>query len=65
MAWPCGVSGEVGFGKNEITVARSFIRAFALLVPKDYPTLRDFYQKVAAADQQQLVLKVAPATGGN
>ncbi|WP_263354072.1 DUF3857 domain-containing protein [Acidicapsa acidisoli] len=51
--------------KNDITVARTFARAFALLEPKDYSSLRDFYQKVATADQQQLVLKVAPANGGN
>jgi len=51
--------------KDGITVARNFVRGFALLEPKDYSSLRDFYQKVAAADQQQLVLKVAPANGGN
>jgi uncharacterized protein DUF3857/transglutaminase superfamily protein len=52
-------------GKSDITVNRTFVRAFALLGPKDYSALRDFYQKVAAADQQPLVLKVASAAGGN
>jgi transglutaminase-like putative cysteine protease len=47
--------------KGQVTVDRSFVRAFALLDPKEYPQLRDFYQKVAAADQQQLVLTAAPA----
>jgi hypothetical protein len=47
--------------KNEVTVARALVRGFALLEAKDYSSLRDFYQKVAAADQQQLVLTVAPA----
>jgi len=51
--------------KNDVTVARTFVRGFALLDPKDYSALRDFYQKVAAADQQQLVLKVSSATSGN
>ena len=52
--------------KNDIEVVRAFIRGFALLEPKDYPALRDFYQKVTTADQQQLVLTAAaPAAQGN
>ena len=52
--------------KNDINVTRSLIRGFALLEPKDYPALRDFYQKVTTADQQQLVLTAAgPAAKGN
>jgi len=27
-----------------------------MLDPKDYPALRDYYQKIATNDQQQLVL---------
>jgi hypothetical protein len=50
---------------NDITIARGLFRAFAMLEPKDYPALRDFYQKVATADQQQLVLTAAPAAKGN
>ena len=46
---------------NDVTVGRTFVRAFALLAPKEYPALRDFYQKVATADQQQLVLTSTPA----
>jgi hypothetical protein len=41
-------------------VVRVFARNFCLLYPKDYNDLRDFYQKVAAADQAQLVLTKAP-----
>ena len=33
--------------------------------PKDYQNLHDFYQKVATADQQQLVLTRAPVAKGN
>ena len=51
--------------QKDVTVERSFIRGFALLGAKDYSALRDFYQKVASADQQQLVLKVAPTISGN
>ena len=46
--------------KNNITVTRSMIRAFTLLDPKQYPTLRDFYEKVASADQQQTVVTMTP-----
>jgi hypothetical protein len=38
---------------------------FTLLDPKEYSDLHDFYQKVAAADQQQLVLVRAPQARGN
>jgi hypothetical protein len=41
---------------NQITVSRSFARAFTLAKPGEYNDLRGFYQKVAAADQQQIVL---------
>ena len=47
-----------------LVVARRLARAFAEAKPEEYQDLRGFYQKVAAADQQQLVL-AAPATGGN
>ena len=48
-------------GKNEITVSRTLARGFTFLDPKEYPQLREYYQKVATADQQQLVLMAAPA----
>jgi hypothetical protein len=40
-------------------------RAFTLVKPEQYQDLRGFYQKVAAADQQQLVLTATPAGKGN
>jgi hypothetical protein len=43
-----------------ITVTRTLARAFTLAKPEEYSTLRDFYQKVSAADQQQLILTAAP-----
>jgi hypothetical protein len=50
---------------GQITIARLFSRAFTLAKPDQYQDLRGFYQKVAAADQQQLVLAAAPASKGN
>ena len=48
-----------------VTVQRALAYNFTLLDPKDYPSLHDFYLKVATADQQQLVLTHAPAAKGN
>jgi hypothetical protein len=49
-----------------VTVARGLSRAFDVLQADDYDKLRGFYQKIAAADQQQLVLTTAaPAGSGN
>jgi hypothetical protein len=50
---------------NFVEVARVLVYDFTLLGPKDYPDLHDFYQKVAAADQQQLVLHATEAPKGN
>ncbi len=44
---------------GQITIARVLARAFTLAKPEEYEDLRGFYQKVAAADQGQLVLAVA------
>jgi len=43
---------------GQITVARVLARAFDVARPVDYQDLRGFYQKVAAADQGQLVFTV-------
>jgi hypothetical protein len=50
---------------GQITIARMLARSFTLAKPEDYQDLRGFYQKVAAADLQQLVLTVPPAPKGN
>jgi len=50
---------------TEVNITRTLARAFTLAKTDDYPTLRDFYQKVAAADQQQLVLTRIPAPAAN
>jgi len=49
---------------NSVGVLRTLAYNFTILDPKEYQDLRAFYQKVAAADQQQLVLtRVEPAKG--
>jgi hypothetical protein len=50
---------------GQLTVARVLARAFDVAKPLDYQDLRGFYQKVAAADQGQLVLTVAASQTGN
>jgi transglutaminase-like putative cysteine protease len=51
--------------QGQLTVARVLARAFDVAKPMDYQDLRGFYQKVAAADQGQLVLTVAQSQAGN
>jgi hypothetical protein len=41
---------------NSITSARILARGFTLLDPSEYGKLRDFYDKVALADRQQIAL---------
>lgn len=46
---------------GNLDVRHVFARAFALLDPKEYAALRDYYAKVAASDQQQIVLAAGSA----
>jgi Transglutaminase-like superfamily len=47
---------------TSVVSARVFARGFTLLEAKEYGALRDFYQKVTTADQQQLVLSPQSAS---
>jgi hypothetical protein len=49
----------------QITIARSLARGFTYLKPEQYQDVRGFYQKVAASDQQPLVLALSPEQKGN
>jgi hypothetical protein len=49
-------------GASSVTVSRVLAYNYTLLQPTAYPNLHDFYQKVATADQQPLVLTRAAAT---
>ena len=46
---------------GQVTIVRSLAYNYTLLESKSYGELHDFFQKVAAADQQQLVLTRAAA----
>ena len=50
---------------DSVSVTRNLAYNFTILAPTGYPSLHDFYQKVATADQQQLVLTRAPVGKGN
>jgi hypothetical protein len=50
---------------GDITITRQLARGITFAKPEDYQELRAFYQKVAAADQQQLVLTTSSAPKGN
>jgi hypothetical protein len=50
---------------GEVTITRTLARSFTFASTEDYQNLRDFYQKVATADQQQLVLTASTAGKGN
>ncbi|HTW60320.1 MAG TPA: DUF3857 domain-containing protein [Terracidiphilus sp.] len=67
LTWPryAVMRIDSGTGNGELTVKRMFARDFAFLGPESYSDLRGFYQKVAAADQQQIVLTRAAAQKGN
>jgi hypothetical protein len=49
----------------EVATTRTVGYNYTLLEPKDYGELHDFYQKIVAADQQQLVLTRSQAAKGN
>ncbi len=44
---------------NTVTIKRVFVLGNIVFHPEEYASVRDFYQKVSAADQQQLILKRA------
>lgn len=50
---------------GQITVARSLACAFTFASQDEYQDLRGFFQKIAASDQQQLVLTASAAPKGN
>jgi hypothetical protein len=64
--WPDHASLKITAAANgdKVEVNRTLAYNYTILRALDYAQLHDFYQKVATADQQQLVLKHAtPATG--
>jgi hypothetical protein len=51
--------------RNQVTITRTLARAFTFVMKDQYQDLRAFYQKVAASDQQQLVLSASLAAKAN
>lgn len=62
VAAPSTLPGQAAYrasfrkGAGTVSIGRILTRAFAGVPAADYNDLRGFYQKVAAADQQQIVL---------
>lgn len=67
VSWPQHAVFKVAakVSATDVTVARVVAFNFAILPAKEYGDLHDFYQKVAMADQQQLVLTRAQIAKGN
>jgi hypothetical protein len=67
VSWPgyAALKASADPKGNIVTVGRTTAFNFTMLAPNDYNDLHDFYLKVAAADQQQLVLMRARAGNGN
>jgi transglutaminase-like putative cysteine protease len=67
LPWPdhATLIVKTGSASGVIEIRHTFARFFVLLDPKDYPALRDYYQKISTNDQQQLVLVQAAGAGAN
>jgi len=67
ISWPDMALLKISSKANDgaVQVERRLAYNFALLDPREYPDLHGFYQKVAAADQQQIVLARAAVSKGN
>jgi hypothetical protein len=67
VAWPNHAMLKIGFiPKNgTVNVERTMAYNYTILDASEYQDLRGFYQKVAAADQQQLVLTKSATQKGN
>lgn len=48
---------------NSLTTVRVLARGFTILEPSEYDKLRDFYQKVATTDRQQVALTASHPSG--
>jgi hypothetical protein len=67
ISWPAhAVMAVKSVAKpGTLEIIHSEARAFSTAKPEEYGDLRGFYQKVAAANQQQLVLTSATVAKGN
>ncbi|MGA9667745.1 MAG: DUF3857 domain-containing protein [Terracidiphilus sp.] len=67
IPWADRISLKIGSSTQNgiVNVDRTFVRNFALLDPVEYNNLRYMYTRMAAADQEQLVLTRTSAAKGN
>lgn len=67
VSWPQHAMLKVIVKVNgtDVTIKRAVAFNFSILPAKEYGDLHDFYQKVATADQQQLVLTHTQVAKGN
>jgi hypothetical protein len=67
VAWPSHALFKVktSVSGSDVTVVRVVAFNFSILPSKDYSDLHDFYQKIATADQEQLVLTRSQTAKGN
>jgi hypothetical protein len=66
LAWPERANFDISSNSdgNGVKVTRNLSHTFTILDSKEYGKLHEFYQKVAAADQQQVILsKTQPGKG--
>jgi Domain of Unknown Function with PDB structure (DUF3857)/Transglutaminase-like superfamily len=66
VSWPDHATFNIVSSQSgdTVKVTRTLAYNYTILAPSEYSSLHDFYQKVAAADQQQLVLsRNAPGKG--
>jgi hypothetical protein len=50
---------------TSVTMFRNFARGEIIFMPKEYPDLRAFYNKLETKDQEPIVLKIAAESPGN
>jgi hypothetical protein len=62
LSWPDHAMFKINSTStpNTVNITRTFAYNYTLLPASDYSSLHDFFQKIATADQQQLVLTRAP-----
>ena len=65
LAWPehAALSVTTTAVIGTVDVKHVFARTLVVLDPKDYSSLRDFYGKIAAIDEEQVVFKLPGPTG--
>jgi hypothetical protein len=67
ISWPNRAQFKVGSHASDgsVTIRRAMAYNFTLLDPKEYADLHDFFLKVAAADQQQIILTASSTPKAN